>query len=264
MLGRRVLEPNWLRRLGRAPVLAVSESTRLALREFGVRDVTVVPEGYESSPVAQIQAGAAKEDQPTVVWCARLVEYKRPGDVIRAVEIARRHVPGLQAWIIGGGPLLDKLRAVAPPGVHVLGRVEELSKHYMMARAHAHVATSVREGWGLVVSEAAALGTPSISYDVPGLRDSTLAGEGVLCEATPEALAAAMVDLLPRWMISPPAPLPHGGAESWDTVAAHVLAAVREHARKPGTDIRPLARQLWTSELDLPMPVSRPPLGGAA
>ena len=35
-----------------------------------------------------------------------------------------------------------------------------------------HVFTSHREGWGLVVSEAAAMGTPSVGYDVPGVRDS--------------------------------------------------------------------------------------------
>jgi glycosyltransferase involved in cell wall biosynthesis len=32
----------------------------------------------------------------------------------------------------------------------------------------------VREGWGLVVSEANAMGTPAVAYDVPGLRDSVI------------------------------------------------------------------------------------------
>ena len=31
----------------------------------------------------------------------------------------------------------------------------------------------MREGWGLVVTQANAMGTPAIGYDVPGLRDST-------------------------------------------------------------------------------------------
>ena len=67
----------------------------------------------------------------------------------------------------------------------MFGRVDEATKHELMARAHGQLATSVREGWGLVVSEAAAVGTPTMSYDVPGLRDSTTAADGVLCEPRP-------------------------------------------------------------------------------
>ncbi len=61
---------------------------------------------------------------------------------------------------------------MAGPGVTFLGHVSEEEKRERLARAHALVATSVREGWGLVVTEAAASGTVSIGYDVPGLRDS--------------------------------------------------------------------------------------------
>lgn len=243
-LGRWVLEPRWLKRLRATPVLAVSDSTAQAVGRFGITDVTVVPEGYEATPEALSWAGATKEERPTVVWCARLVDYKRPADMVRAVEIARAQVPDLQAWMIGGGPLLDELRSSAPEGVHFLGRVDESTKHEKMARAHAHVATSVREGWGLVVSEAAALGTPTLSYDVPGLRDSTRAADGVLCPPTPQALAAYLVDLLPQWTVAPPAPMPHGGAHSWVTVAEQVLAGVITKAKVPGTSTRPLPRKL--------------------
>ena len=52
---------------------------------------------------------------------------------------------------------------------------------------------SVREGWGLVVTEAAACGTPSIVYDVPGLRDAVRHEvTGLVVPPTPADLAAAM------------------------------------------------------------------------
>ncbi len=41
-----------------------------------------------------------------------------------------------------------------------------------MSRAHIILVPAVREGLGLVVTEANALGTPAVGYDVPGLRDS--------------------------------------------------------------------------------------------
>ncbi len=229
-LGRLALEPRWLHRLSASPVLAVSDSTRDALARFGARDVTVVPEGYEP-PVALPVVG--KESVPTAVFCGRMVSYKRPHDVMRAHQLARREIPDLRLWMIGGGPLLDKLHAGAPPGVEFVGRVSEGVKHDMMARAHVHLATSVREGWGLVVTEAAALGTPTIAYDVPGLRDSTHAAGGVVVPPSPAAMARWIGELLPAWRTRGTDHLPYGGAHSWDDVASAVLRAVSSHARVP-------------------------------
>jgi glycosyltransferase involved in cell wall biosynthesis len=227
-LGRRVLEPWWLRRLAHAPILAVSDSTRQALARFGARDVWVVPEGFEPPAIATDTGG--KESRPTAVFCARMVPYKRPEDVVLAATLARVHVPELRVWMIGSGPELERLRSLAPEGVEFLGWVDERTKHDRMARAHVHIATSVREGWGLVVTEAAALGTPTIAYDVPGLRDSTRAAGGVVVPPQPEALAHWLVELLPSLLASPGTPVPFGGARSWDDVAQTLLAAVREHA----------------------------------
>ncbi|MFN8127132.1 MAG: glycosyltransferase family 4 protein, partial [Candidatus Nanopelagicales bacterium] len=169
LLGRYYLEPTWLRAYRDQRVLAVSASTKDSIARFGVTDVTVVPEGFD--PPAAIPQ-VAKAESPTLVWCARHVPYKRPLDAIEAFRIAREQVPDLQLWMLGGGPELERTAAAAIEGVTVFGRVSEHEKVERMAAAHVHIATSVREGWGLVVSEAAAVGTPTISYDVPGLRDS--------------------------------------------------------------------------------------------
>lgn len=152
LLGRYVLEPKWLRSYRDQHVLAVSESTKASIERFGVHNVTVVPEGFDPPQVPDVR----KEERLTLVWCARLVPYKRPLDAIEAFEIARRQIPDLQLWMIGGGPDLEKVQAAATDGVTVFGRVSEQEKVRLMAAAHVHIATSVREGWGLVVTEAAA------------------------------------------------------------------------------------------------------------
>jgi glycosyltransferase involved in cell wall biosynthesis len=206
--------------------------------------VTIVPEGLEPALAAP---SPARETRPTIVFCGRMVPYKRPADVVEAVRIAQSRLPGLQAWMIGGGPDLERLRSRAPEGVVYFGRVDEATKIRLMSRAHAHVATSIREGWGLVVSEAAALGTRTIAYDTPGLRDSTTAAGGVLVPPTPAALADWLVALLPRWQEEAPEPLPHGGAHSWDDVAAHVLAAIEAHAVVPTGSARRLAPRAGAS-----------------
>lgn len=229
-LGRHVLEPRWLRRYRDVPTMAVSSSTRDALRRFGVRDVTVVPEGIVPPALVELPA---KEERPTVVWCARHVPYKLPMDVVRAAEGLREAIPDLQVWMIGGGPLLEQVRRAAPASVEVLGRVDEVEKLDRMARAHLHVATSLREGWGLVVSEAAALGTPTVAYDVPGLRDSTTAARGVVVPPTPDALVAWLPSQLRHWQQERFAPIPFGGAHSWEHVADTVLATATRLAGLP-------------------------------
>ncbi|HZI30897.1 MAG TPA: glycosyltransferase, partial [Candidatus Binatia bacterium] len=60
------------------------------------------------------------------------------------------------------------------------------------------VHTSLREGWGLNVIEANAMGTPAVVYPVGGLVDSTLNNEtGLVTQAeTPESVADVIQSLI--------------------------------------------------------------------
>lgn len=59
----------------------------------------------------------------------------------------------------------------------------------------AAAAPSAVEGWGLVVTEAAARETPAIAFDVPGLRDSIVDGETGLLARGESSFAAAWCTL---------------------------------------------------------------------
>ena len=238
LIGRFVLEPRWLRSYADIPTLTVSESSAQSLRSYGLRRLHVVPEGVELP--GGLCVPMAKADVPTVAFCGRLVSTKRPDHAIAAFERATDRLgQGAELHIIGGGPLEDALRRSAPPGVVLHGLVDQRRKYEILGRAHALVCTSQREGWGLVVSEAAAVGTPTIGYDVAGLRDSVRAADGVLVEPTIDALADAIAAHVPRWRSQSPPPLPFGGASSWDDVAADVLGHLQRasnaqpsHARR--------------------------------
>jgi glycosyltransferase involved in cell wall biosynthesis len=99
--------------------------------------------------------------------------------------------------------------------VTFLGRLGWAELVERLGRAHVLVATSVREGWGLNVSEAAACGTPSIGYRVPGLVDSVEASGGALVEPTPAALGAALSDVFTGRLQLQPRP----STVSWNEVA---------------------------------------------
>jgi glycosyltransferase involved in cell wall biosynthesis len=191
LLGRYVLEPWWLHAYRRIPAMTVSRSSAESLMRYhGWRDVTVLPEGHTPHPVPDVP----KESEPTVVFLGRLSGMKRPEHAINAFESLTQRRPSAQLWVIGDGSLLPRLRRSAPPSVSFLGRIDRHELLTRLARAHVLVATSIREGWGLNVSEAAACGTPAIGYAVPGLVDSVQSSGGALVEPKPEALAQALVD----------------------------------------------------------------------
>src|SRR5262249_20409454 len=122
-----------------------------------------------------------------------LVAMKRPEDAIAAFRLLRAELPSARLWVIGDGPLLPRLRRDEATGVELLGRVDGDELIARLARAHVLVATAVREGGGLNVSEAALCGTPSIGYRSPGLVDSIDASAGAIVEPTPQALGESLV-----------------------------------------------------------------------
>jgi glycosyltransferase involved in cell wall biosynthesis len=130
--------------------------------------------------------------------------------------------------VIGSGPEEARLRKRAGPGVTFLGRVPEDEKRERLGRAHALVATSVREGWGLVVTEAAASGTVAIGYDVPGLRDSIRASGGILTRANPASLATGLARLLSSVVAGHGPRVEPAGVVPWAEVAAAIFSVARE------------------------------------
>ncbi|NGO73672.1 glycosyltransferase family 4 protein [Streptomyces boncukensis] len=148
--------------------VAVSGSTAEALRRLGVPadEIRIVHNGVEEPPPL-----LPKSPEPLFLAMGRLVEYKRVDLLLRLWERVRP-VTGGRLVIVGDGPERAALEAMAGPGVTFAGRVSEGEKHRLLCRSWMLLHPSLVEGWGLVVTEAAARGTPAIGFDIPGLRDS--------------------------------------------------------------------------------------------
>lgn len=228
LLGRYYLERRWLSHYKNVPVVTVSESSRESLTGYGIKHAITVPEGF-SIPEEIFEV--KKETAPTVVFCGRFSRNKRPHHALQAFTRLSRTMPDANLWMVGDGEMLPKLKRRAGDNVSFLGRVSHGEKFELMARAHVLIATSVREGWGLVVSEAATLGTPAIAYDVPGLRDSVRASNGILVEPNVQALAEELAISLPQ-LVSGEGPTPVvGGVAPWSQVASDILAVATEIVR---------------------------------
>ena len=116
------------------------------------------------------------------------------------------------------------------------GHVDEQTKHEELARAWVHLCPSVKEGWGLVVTEAGSHRVPTVGYrSAGGLRESVVDGRtGVLVDDLDEMTEA--VDRLladeNRRLAMGEAAARHAAAFSWPAsvrgFAAVLASAVRE------------------------------------
>lgn len=162
--------------------IAVSESTSIELQRLGV-DPERVRIVHNSTSVPP-QPVAAKSDPPLFVACGRLVPHKQFHLLLeRWPEI--RDATGGRLVVIGEGPERARLEPLLSEGASLAGRVTEAERDRLLAEASILLHPSYVEGWGLVIMEAAAQGTPAIGFDVPGVRDSIVDGEtGWVCHDT--------------------------------------------------------------------------------
>jgi len=192
-----LMEPLILRSYRNQPVITISESTKEDLLKSGFREnkIFIIPMGIEFKPLNSLPE---KEELPTLIYVGRLKKSKRVHYIIEAYKLAKAKQTDLKLWIVGNGDQSYKGHlynlAKDEAGIKFFHNLNNRDKLRLMSLAHLIVVASVREGWGLIVTEANAMGTPALTYRVPGLKDSV--NEGVngffTKENTIESLAQSM------------------------------------------------------------------------
>lgn len=141
----------------------------------------------------------AEDGTPVLVAAGRLAGVKNYPLMIAAFAdvVARRRA---YLWILGDGPERARLEARAADGgvgrfVRFLGFQQNPFRY--IAKADVFVLTSTYEGFGNVLIEAMACGTPVVATKSPGTQEIITDGEnGVLVDHDAESIAAAIAALL--------------------------------------------------------------------
>jgi glycosyltransferase involved in cell wall biosynthesis len=181
--------------------VAISEHVRKRVQKFYGRDAAVIyppadldfyaPDPADAGRSGSGAAGhgsgpAPREDFYLLV--SALVPYKRPD---LAVEACGRL--GKRLVVIGSGPELDRLKAMAGPNVTFLGWAsnEDIRDHYRRCRA---LIFPGEEDYGIVPVEVQGCGAPVIAYGVGGALETVADGVSGLFfdRQTPEALIDAI------------------------------------------------------------------------
>jgi glycosyltransferase involved in cell wall biosynthesis len=194
------LEPLYLRVYRHTPVITFSRSTEADLRGLGLRGpIHVIPPGIEMIEPSHV----AKTEEPSFIYVGRIAPSKRIEDIVNAFAIYRRSKGHGRLLLVGSGShgyvarvlqLAENLRV--RDSIEHAGWLRGEVKYRRMTESHALLMASVREGWGLVVTESNSCGTPAVVYDVPGLRDSVRNGEtGLVVPPNPRGMAEGMLQL---------------------------------------------------------------------
>lgn len=181
-----------------------SESTVKELEEHGVKrsQCVIISSGIQNKPLSTLPK---KESQPTYLFVGRIVKMKGIENVISAFYYIQQKLPDAKLWVIGTGEkrYMKQIKKMVSEkkikrNVTFYGFISEEKKLSLMRRAHILLHASVKEGWGLVVVEAASQATPAVVYNVAGLRDSVKDGETgiILTVNTPEEMAVAASNLI--------------------------------------------------------------------
>ena len=190
----------------------VTESTtsKNDLLKLGIKNdkIIMIPPGIDR----KLFHPAVKSKYPSIVYFGGMRKYKRPLEVLYLLKSLIVKLKCLKLFIIGTGSEERSMKELVnelnmQDYVEFTGRIsnEELSD--IVASSWLNVHTSVTEGWGLSILEAAASGTPTIAYNVSGVTDAVENGfNGIkVKDSDRKALADAAFSILndpERWWSS--------------------------------------------------------------
>ncbi len=191
-----VLTPRLYRGVRHVTVSGTSAADLVALGRRA-EDVTVVRNGLAPRPRA-----GARAAEPRIVVLTRLVPHKQVEHVLDAVAALRGRHPEVRLDVVGRGwwgpQLVEHARALGVEDLVTFhGWVEDDERDRLLAGARVLALPSVREGWGIAVTEAAAQGTPTVGYRVSGgLTESVVDGVTGWLVDGPEGLTQVLDGVL--------------------------------------------------------------------
>ena len=185
-------------------IVAISEGTAAKLVAIGAnRDhVHVVPVSID---LDQLLTCTADARAPELLFVGRLIEHKNADLAVEATAILVQRGYNVRLGIVGVGPEERRLKARVSEldlEAHVtfFSTFESQRELWSLIRgSHVLLAPSVREGYGLVVAESLALGTPVVCALHADNESSSLVGPstGSLVEAFS---AQSLADAAEHWL----------------------------------------------------------------
>jgi glycosyltransferase involved in cell wall biosynthesis len=185
-------------------IVAVSAGTAEKLVAMGanVDHVAVVPNPIDLDDVL---ASTPDTSAPELLFVGRLIEHKQAHLAIDATQLLAARGYDVRLGVVGVGPEEDRLRAhVAELGldarVTFYSSIESQQDVWSLIQgSRVLLAPSIREGYGLVVAESLALGTPVVCVVHPDNEASKLVSPAIGSLVEPFS-AQVLADAAEFWL----------------------------------------------------------------
>lgn len=205
----KMLETTFLKLNKNDYTITESQSTKDDLVTVGFKPerIYIIPIGLKDE-ILNIPLQSERKKNNYFIYVGRYSKYKGIDVAVESIGILKSSCADAKLWIVGRKdneyiknqlkPICKKysLRIGDEPENDIVtwGFLSDEKKFELQKNAKALVFPSVREGWGMIITEAGALGTPSITYDAPGCRDAVCYGKtGYLCKKkNAEGIAGCM------------------------------------------------------------------------
>ncbi len=159
------------------PIIAISETTRkeLVKMTFNNDNISIVYCGITDSK--KLQNLPNKSSSPTLLYLGRIKKYKRIDLLVKIFPEIIEKIPNARLVIAGWGTEASTIANLVMKSplrrkISLMGPVSGREKKSLLAKAWVFVNPSIGEGWSMAIIEANMHGTPAISFDVQGLKES--------------------------------------------------------------------------------------------
>jgi phosphatidylinositol alpha-mannosyltransferase len=187
---------------------AVSEAARDCVSPHYPGEYRITPCGIDIGPYAK--ARSVKKVKGSILFLGRPEPRKGLTVLVEAFNELRNRIPGVSLTLVGTSE--EQLRALFPrnatdtterlKGIKALGSLQEHAKIEQMAKAEVMCAPSLGgESFGIVLTEAMAVGLPVVASDIRGYR--AVLGDGANGVLVPPNDAKALENALYTTLSNP-------------------------------------------------------------
>ena len=217
----------------RSRFVTISNTSFADLENLGIKskNISIIHPGVNR----ELFHPSVKTEYPSIVYFGGMRRYKRPEESLYLLKDIRNEINDLKLTIIGDGPSRPDLERMCVElnlreNVMFAGRISDSELAKIVASSWLNIHSSVTEGWGISIIEAASAGTPTVAYNVPGVSNSVENGfNGITvrnCDR--KALADAALEILrmpKKWWLSS---VEVAEKYSWDNTAELWEAIIKE------------------------------------
>jgi len=161
-------------------ILCLSKASAKQLIKWGInaKKISVYKYWIDLDIFKSIQK---KETKFSVLFVGRLIEKKGIKILVNTAKL----LPNIQFVFIGTGPLTDYLKNLKTKNILFLGKIENKKLPEFYSKYHVFCAPSLyEEGYGRVVMESVACGTPVIASNRGGLPEALNSSVAILIKPT--------------------------------------------------------------------------------